>query len=451
MIIVFLALLMASGVLFGTGALVVDVGYGMGQQAVMQNSADAAALAAAKILASSVGNTDPYVLYVASDSQVNATAMQFATYNRSGTTAAMHPTYATAVEYLKWDGSTCVPFSPPYVTVGSTPGLVPGGAPYPLALSNPAELGNIPPDTCAVRVYAKVTYDAMLAHVPPINAAQESATATATAQVLPAQIDASRGLWPTTHWVGDRTDPFKPGDPPVTFWDSNEKGFKSGDWKLLVDLSRYSALVYPTQLRPQVIVAYDHTSDSVTPHASWGNTTEKADLNYWFKNGWAGKLKSDDGHCSKLDPKNLPSTWNLTNCTNSRLEVYPHGDGGANVSDPMRQYIDNPANTEGVDTSGQGFGKYATLQVFLWRYGEIDIDVTTNNSSRLWDGFQPGDKNDGGKIQRVIVDQVKCFRFYDGTVDGSQASGYYVSCPSNTPTPGGGRPTADANFVALVN
>ena len=39
--IVFLAALLGAGVLFGTGALVVDHGYTMDQQTVMQNAADA--------------------------------------------------------------------------------------------------------------------------------------------------------------------------------------------------------------------------------------------------------------------------------------------------------------------------------------------------------------------------------------------------------------------------
>src|SRR5262245_49328248 len=54
LMIVFVALLIGLGVLFGSQALVVDLGYSMGQQGVMQNSADAGALAAAKLLASSV-------------------------------------------------------------------------------------------------------------------------------------------------------------------------------------------------------------------------------------------------------------------------------------------------------------------------------------------------------------------------------------------------------------
>jgi hypothetical protein len=471
---IFFALMIAFGVVFGTGALVVDTGYGMGQQTVMQNGADAGALAAAEILATSVdpNNTN---LFVASDHDVYVAATQLATSNRSGGNGSS--SYQTAVEFLKWDTTTskCIPFSPqPYVAAGSDVSLVPGGIvnPYTVPKSvlgglgdskaSSTELGSIPPGTCAIRVHAKVSYNSIFGGIPPISQPTEGALAIGTAQVVPAQMPPT-GIWPTTHWTGDQTKAFAPGDPPVTFWDSNEKGFSSGNWKLLLDLSRCSKITppigpdpfncaaSPTKSNEQLITNYDPKYPGNSPKL-------QDDLDNWFTFGWHGQVKTDDARCRSLDPTK-PSTWSLASCQNSRVEVDPSGDGGQNQAGDMRSYID--AHAQGVDTSGQNLGNYGQTQVFLWKYGEIGIDPVTNVGTSLYNGPPPKPATDNGnKVQRVIIDQVSCFRFYTGTnsavqnskgtIDGSQASGYYTSCLGTTADPSGGAPSATANLVKLV-
>ena len=425
MIIVFVALLMGLGVLFGTQALVVDLGYGMGQQGAMQNSADAGALAAAKLLASSVGNGSP-VIYVVSDNQVNATAIQFATYNRVGGSASA--TYQTAVEYLVWNGTTCATNNPPVFTAASDSGLVTqqGGS---RNTAPPNQLGSVPLGTCGVRVFARVTYGAMFARVSPIGATSEGAMASGAARVFPTSPQTTfTNVWPITRWLGAPGCSFTIGSPPCTFWDSH--GPPNGPFKLVVDMSRYSDLVYPNPLRPQHIDDYDHTYPGNSP-------LRQTDLGNWLTNGWHGQLNVSDSRCSV----NSPAILQFSNCTNSRLETY-NGTLGSNVGSAMQTYIN--AHAEGVDTSGQNLGNYVTMHVFLWRYGEANIDLTTDVASTLWTS------GTSSSVQRVILDQVRCFRFYDQTVSNSQASGYYVSCPSSN-APGNGAPSSVANTVALID
>jgi Flp pilus assembly protein TadG len=425
MIVVFLGLMMALGVLFGMQAMVVDLGYDMGQQGVMQNGADAGALAVAKLLASSVADTSP-ISYVASDDQVQAAASQFASYNR----AASNPTatYQTAVAYLLWNSAaaTCSAGNQPVFTASSDPGLVAevGGVRNTL---RPDVLGSVPSGTCGVRVFARVTHSAIFGQLMGQSTAR--ATASAAARVYPTNPPTTfTNLWPITRWLGAGACTFTINSPPCTFWDSH--GPPNGNFKLMVDMSRYSALVYPSPLRPQHITDYDHTYP--------GNSTNRqTDLNNWLTYSWHGQLYVGDPRCSV----NSPSILQFSNCTNSRLETY-NGTLGSNVGNAMRAFID--AHAEGVDTSGQNLGKYVTMHVFLWRYGESNINTSTDVASTLWTG------GSSSSIQRVILDQVRCFRFYDQTVSNSNASGYYVSCLSTDP-PLAGAPNAVANTVALMD
>lgn len=458
--IIFIAMLMATGVMFGTMALVLDLGFDMGQQGAMQNAADAGALAGARLLASSVGSTNP-INYVVSDNDVHNAVVQFATYNRVLPTPPPNPTpgpflsatYETAVEYLPWNGSTCVSrnadgtiYRTGTYTAQSTAALVAtlGGTVNTLPAS---QLGSVPSNTCGLRVWVRMTHSGMFAlagcaatptPVPtpgptptpcPVGARQEQESASAAARVFSAPPPTTfSNVWPITRWLGAPGCSFALNSPPCTFWDS--QGPPNGPFKLMVDLSRYSNLVYPNPLRPQHIDDYDH----IYP----GNSTNRqTDLGNWLRNGWNGQLNVADSRCSV----NNTAILQFANCTNSRLEVY-NGTLGSNVGDNMRTFI--AAHAEGVDTSSMNLGRFVTMHVFLWRYGEADIDTSTDVASTLWTS------GSSASIQRVILDQVRCFRFFEQTVSNSQANGYYVSCPSNSPPTGGG-PSTIANTIGFID
>jgi hypothetical protein len=423
MIIVFLALLMGLGVLFGSQAMVVDLGYSMGQQGAMQNGADAGAMAAARLLASSVGNASP-INYVASDNQVHNIAAQFASYNRPG--AMTTATFQIAVEYLIWNGvqpNPCVSASPRIFTRNSNSGLVSemsgGYNPAP-----PDQLGSVPAGTCGVRVVARETHEALFAQVSGHDVMRPTASATARILPAPAPTVLTR-VWPVTRWLGAPGCTFTLNSAPCSFWDSH--GPPNGNFKLLVDLSRYSSIRSPQAA--QLIVDYDHDHP--------GNSAQRqTDLDLWFRYGWHGQLSVADSRCANTTPSPLP----FANCSNSRLEIY-NGTLGNNVGGAMQYFIAN--NAEGVDASGRNLGRYVTMQVFLWRYGESGMNITTGVASTLWTN------GSSSSIQRVILDQMRCFRFYETTVSNSNADGYYVSCLSSDPG-GNGPPSNVANTVGLI-
>src|SRR5947207_10491762 len=93
------AALMVS-VFFGMLAMAVDIGFGLAQRRSSQNAADAAAMAAARILAKSVDvATDGGVVFIdATDSIVWGIASPYFTANRVG--GPLSPSFTTALEYL---------------------------------------------------------------------------------------------------------------------------------------------------------------------------------------------------------------------------------------------------------------------------------------------------------------------------------------------------------------
>ena len=194
---------------------------------------------------------------------------------------------------------------------------------------------------------------------------------------------------------------------------------------------RRDALSHP--LRPQHIDDYDHTYP--------GNSSNRqTDLTNWLTNGWHGQLNVADPRCAPPNNPNSPSILQFANCTNSRLETY-NGTLGSNIGNALTAFIDTHA--QGVDTSSQNLGKYVTMYVFLWRYGEANINTSTDVASTLWT------RGNSTSIERVILEQVRCFRFYHQTVSNNNASGYYVSCLSTNPPINGGL-SAVANTVGLV-
>ena len=127
-------------------------------------------------------------------------------------------------------------------------------------------------------------------------------------------------------------------------------------------------------------------------------------------------------------------------CPNSKLEVYG-GSNGSNLASMMTDYINDPANVEGTDPSR---GKYATVNVFFWRYGEQAINATTD-AGTLWLG--PSNPNN---IQRIILQKVRRFRFYTSTVSSSSVKGYFVSFLNGGGVPVIGPPSTIANTVLMM-
>ena len=503
---VFFALLLGLGVLFGSGAMVVDLGYGMVQQGAMQNAADAGALAAGKLMAGSVsidGSGNP--VYVLTDNQVHQQVASLVVDNFQGTirmsrdpratdnTYALHTTWLNttsftafeltaldqvthvatwrltsshqlAVEYLACPGKTS---GTPNFTARSDQDVVTalGGTRLSSALADHEGVGsapdwNWPNPICMLRVSVRESHAPFLASlIPGYGNAPMREMAQATVRIAPtaAPTDIS-DVWPITAWQ-DPSKPatvcaFTPGSP-CTFWDSN--GAPGGKFKSVVNLNRYSALHFPTPRPEQHFNCFlipvtgpcydpDYPGSQKPDGTTLSGNDIKTDLTNWFTNGWHGHLyinESDPNCTAPTTPTQI-----VRSCQNSRLELF-NGDGGANVAGAMRDYIN--AHPEGIDPSCNC--NYATLVVFFWSYADDTSCPTGPADSCVVDPGQAWSGGNANTVQtngRVILQKARRFRFNTSSVAGSSASGYYVSFYDDTPPTADAPPSGIANTVTLV-
>jgi hypothetical protein len=282
---------------------------------------------------------------------------------------------------------------------------------------------NVPNNACSIKVTDQVTFPAYFATL--LGYETRTVAARAAARVAPTGAPTLiTGVWPVAHWAGDPAPCADQVGSLCTFWDSNAP--PGGNFKQTINMSRYSELSGAIN-RNQHWVDYDHLRP--------GTRTKNTDVPGWLRHGWGGTVFVDeqDSRCQTGPSASLA-------CPNSKLEVYG-GTGGSNVGSAMRDYISDPKYLEGTDPSR---GNYATVNVFFWRYGEQDINATTN-AGTLWLGPSNPDK-----IQRVILQKVRRFRFYTSTVSSSSATGYFVSSLNFGGVPTNGPPSTIANTVLTM-
>jgi hypothetical protein len=234
-----------------------------------------------------------------------------------------------------------------------------------------------------------------------------------------------------------------------SFWDP-----PNGSFKEIISLSQNTSLLTgrPEQLFEPKLQANGSLSLPLTencttaakcydPNPTTQSTPASAsDISYWFQQGWSGQLVaySDPANPSQPTPACANSATALTQCTNSRLEVGPNG--SKNYKSDIQLGIDN--YKAGTDSNGE----YADFPVFLWEYGETDPGQPDN---QIWRSTSL----DGPytKVSRIIVLEVRKFRFYHDQIASSSASGYYIGYYVPNGTPGNGPPNAIANTVSLVS
>jgi hypothetical protein len=458
--IVFFALMIAVGVIFGTGAVVVDGGYGMGQQTLMQTTADASALGAGKLMASSVA-LDPNnnAIYALRDYDIGqrATALAIGNFQNSGLPGTNR---AIAIQYLHCDGTPADTYSFSHSSdltlvtqlVGSdkriTGGFDTSAPPKPTGnwSTSPLYSWVTPqPQVCMLRVYAQNTH-------PPIFAlglsgpGQEIAQAT----VRIAGTDAPTtftGVWPITHQLTVNPDgsvnnldcDFTTNTNNLCqFW-----GNTGGNFKQLVDMSQNSAINGREQLFEPDLSATQLTDKCTTATNCYdtghpGTNDWNADLVPWTLNGWKGQLYIPNEN----DPKCTNSTRVVAECPNTRLEVFG-GNHGGNIA---KSIYDKTTDTGYLKTFNENPDPndthyYATIPIFFWTYGETSINSSTNRGT-----VAVGDPG-----QRIILRLVRNFRFTTDTLAGSNIQGYYVGFynPSGNWNPSN-PPSNIANTVKLV-
>lgn len=476
MIIVLIALMMALGVLFGSQALVVDLGYGMGEQGAMQNAADAGSMAAAKLMAGSVAiNSSGSAVYVVSDNQIYQRALSLATPNFVGSFNST--THAVAVQYVacpsQSDGrpNFAAQSDSGLVTDLVNAGLAPSGSTQlSTSLASDLSLGSAPDwnwstPICMVRVWTRESHNPLFASTfstPP--AEQELAKATARVYPTTPPTDIS-DTWPITHWLySDTPCAFSPGSL-CTFWSSNAA--PGGSFKEVTNFSRYSQLAISAGIpnRPALFgqltsAAWSNVlsgtplycpSSSTTP--CWdptypGNNAKNVDVPNWVSNGWRGHL-----YVNESDTNCANSATILQYCQNSRVELYG-GDMGNNIGTAMDNYIDG--HSEGIDPSCNC--NFATLPVFFWRYGEQGINETCPSppgtcvvdQGTIWGASGNPNKENANNLQRAILQEARRFRFNTQTATSSSVQGFYVSFYSSNP-PIDGPPSGVADTIGLVD
>jgi hypothetical protein len=298
---------------------------------------------------------------------------------------------------------------------------------------------------CMVRVWARESHPALFASaIPGHDGSPERELTQATVRIAPTTPPTVfSNVWPITHY----DDPKKP-DPPcafefpgcnIPFW--NSQGI--ANFKMLVDMSRYSAIsgggTREQLFAPNLIgtprldqdcssLQLFHFRPCYDP--TWPGTHDKqTDMTHWLANGWNGQIYLPN----EFDPRCTDPARVVVECPNSRLEVFG-GDLGNNIAQPMNDYITNHI----VDPACN----CAEVNVFFFRYGEQNINTTSNVGS-VWNG------GNGNSLQRVIISKVRRFRFSRSDIAGSSVSGYFVGFYTENP-PQEGPPSNVANTVTLV-
>jgi hypothetical protein len=446
--------LVSGTVLFGIAALVVDAGYGMAEVRVMQNSADAGAMAAARLLAASVSKgPSGSTVYVTTDSAVHARALDLAAANRPAGLASA--TYQTAVQYVACPGQAA---GTPNFTSQSDPSLAAqaGGTRLGATQANTTGIGaspawNWPNPICGVRVHTRVSSSSLFAGA--LGQPTQASVAAATAQVFPTDPPKLfSGLWPITRWSYNAVECVFSLSAPCTFWSPTAP--PGGSFKAVVDMSRYSQLALaaaPAIYRLQRLnCAFGGFTGSCWDQTVPGNNGKNVDVPSWVQNGWRGQLFVDEANAACSNPSQI-----VAQCRNSRLEMYG-GDMGSNISSQMFNYIN--AYSDGIDPSCNCKG--ATIAVFFWRYGEQDVAVTCPSppltcvvdQGVVWGGSANPSGESADYLRqtgRIILEKARAFRFNTSTVSSSSVRGYYVSFYTNNP-PLSGPPSTVANTVGLA-
>ncbi len=473
MTIVWVAL-MSMTFMFGMASLVVDTGYGMDQVRVMQNGADAGALAAARLLANSGIHQGGTTVFQVRDSDVHKAASDLASANRTAGLGSSQ--YVIAVRYLdcaKQSSGT------PNFTADSNPVLVAeiGGTSLGLDLKNNAGIGgSIYPGwswstpICMVQVYARVTHDSLFAGA--IGVPFQASTAHATARVFPtAPPKLITGVWPITHWTYP-DPPCSDGTPPPcsgilsTFWDSNAP--PGGNFKQVVNLSQWSDLALannPKIYREQLFnCAAGGSTATCYDDLALGNQGKNVDIPPWIRNGWNGEIYISDRAVDIAACADRSRV--VQECPNSRLELY-EGTLGNNIGEMMMEYINAHGSIETIPPAPGILAcncMGATITVFFWLYGESNVAVTctvaeaangcvVNRGAVTNDvtgNITPSDANNLLKTGRIIVQKASLFHFNVNTVSNSSVKGYYNPFYTNNP-PIDGTPSTVANTVVLVN
>lgn len=452
-------------VLLGTVALVLDWGYGLTQRRVSQNTADAAAIAAAKALATNTDIVGTKIAFRLSQESLYCVAEQYADLNRL---PAFLPNASTTILTLQIspDGTPASWADVPAVSDCST------------SLSAGTD---IPSGTTYVRATSGITYRSLLAAV--LGQPEIHAEASARARIAGGTMG-DGPVWPmvrhynpndfdeTTNCDKKKCDPETVA--PFMFWSSTgaQHDMVYGDFKGLVDYSRYSSRFPSEAPVPQLITSWDQTGspEATPPTAKKDDPSSKCDpqtnVQAWDTQGAADPDK--DKQCSIPNwayyafggRLSLDSRWDGEAVPEAQR---PHKLGSRSICTGLPDGLDAPSCGSGNDglgdwvetpsgdlgrTIGRQLSDYIALHGVPMAYTDQLIPGTSIKHGNgvvifvyLWDCAESFDKSwtpavptgdcsqikesGSASVDRVHLFTAAPFTFYQNLVSTEKIQGYW--------------------------
>ncbi len=459
-------------VLIGMLALVIDIGFAAGQRRFMQNGADAAALAVADLLSSSVspypkGGTWPHGIpnyFNVSDATAQAKALEIADKNRNPGLTGRTTNFSVTVEYCVAANDNS--FAPQTA-----------GCPSPNHwVTGPQSNGFVPDGAYKVRVTVNSTISTIFGGA--IGKSSTDSVGQATAVILGAcpQVVATGNIWPVTLWNQQDFGAEPPNSPGARFdssymfqlWSANAPRPKDApnNWKNVLDLSPSS--VWCDSNPDDYSWAIDPSNAGMVPTGTTCTATSKKNgTTTWpgTDTSWNRDLYAADsrGSCftgSVAFPDDI-STWlsgmfSGTLAVGMKVPIFEKGGNeGNNISEAITgkhggvgcgdTYFFDGVNT--VDPNHPNWGIYRDVTVFTY---DVSNDYVGTNQ---W--VSNGKKNGLGRITLMQILNVRIYKDYS-TPNSSEVLGLVISptfppdyTPQNCPAFGTYGPGIYGNVVRL--
>ena len=453
-------------VLLGAISFALDWGYALTQRRVTQNEADAAALAVGKQLAMSVLVVNGTPAFGLHQEDAWCTAGTYIDANRS-----FRPSDGSSSFLLQFGDAS----SPTVWTTGAVAASCPPSG----------TLTAVPASTRYVRVTASQSYPTLLGAI--VGQPTLDTQASARARLSGSPVPLSGPTWPMVrHYDPSDFDqsaacPPSSCDPttiaPDTFWSPSATDVVYGNFKGLVDLSRYSTR-FSSPTVPQLESDWDHSGSVAagTPlladksgncSAGWDTAGDEApsqqdkqcSVPNWFYYAFGGTLSLSSAWSSSLPsgqevPSNIgtraaicaapPPGEPTPSCTSPTVGDWvetAYGNVGQNESDNMRARIAqygtwiNAFSSKTVASGpnkGNLYGKALTILVYLWDCAESFSGSAPAGSQ--WTLITSRGQPDCSQLQasgnsptpdRVHLFTVAPFTFYQGLVTTQAIQGYW--------------------------
>jgi len=477
-------------------ALGLDWGYGLTQRRVMQNASDAAALGVGKLLATNVVIANSSPAFRASQEQAYCQATRYAQANVSFSPAGASTTLA--IEFL--DSSATLLAT---ISSASSPAAASGGT-------------AVPAGTRYVRATSGESFRSLVASIA--GSGSLFAQASSLVKLSGSTVPLNGKTWPMVRHYNPADYDLNsstpkacpnPCDPtvadPVTFWSPNATDTVYGNFKGLLDFSRYSTRYSQASQVPQLITQWDASGSlSATPPTApkadqsgncggaWdtagnqdpANNDKQCAIPNWFYYPFEGVLSLSTSHATVPAGQEAPS--DLGNRTGNGVCATPpqiapscdsgnhfkgdwvetaFGNVGSNMATNMAAFIraNGDANNPYAQTQvkkgppGQVYGASITMLVYLWDCAETFSGSAS--AGNQWDLVTPNAGTDCSQItatgntptpDRVHLFTAAPFTFYEGLVSGSSIEGFWGGFFGD-PGPCQSDPTKCQDLNALAN